>query len=51
MINTVFAGFPPPSPPSARTNHKPARQSAHQQPLPAVHKALYLGPFLWLAEK
>ena len=28
-------------PPSARTNHKPARQSAHQQFLSAARKALY----------
>ena len=34
--------FPPPS---ARTTHKPARQSAQQQVLSAVHKALYHGPF------
>ena len=31
--------------PSAHTNHKPARQSAYQQALSAVHKALYRGPF------
>ena len=32
-------------PPSAHTNHKPARQSAHQQSLSAAHKSLYLTPF------
>jgi len=25
-INTIFAGFPPPSPPSAHTTRKPAGQ-------------------------
>ena len=31
--------------PSARTNYKPAGQSAHQQLLSAVRKALYRAPF------
>ncbi len=31
--------------PSAHTTHKPVCQSAHQQALSAVHKALYLVPF------
>jgi len=34
--------FPPPS---AHTNHKPARQSVYQQALSAVHKARCHAPF------
>ena len=33
-------------PPSARKTHKPAGQSAHQQFLSAVRKALYRAPSL-----
>jgi len=49
MIPSSFKKLPPPPlspPPSVHTNHKPAGQSAHQQLLSAVHKALYRAPFL-----
>ena len=36
---------PPPPPPSARTTPKPAGQSAYQQFLSVVRKALYRVPF------
>ena len=40
-ISLLFL-FPPLS---ARTNHKPACQSAHQQALSGVHRVPYLAPF------
>jgi hypothetical protein len=43
LFRFLFTHLPPPSPPppSAHTNHKSADQSAHQQFLSVVHKALY----------
>jgi len=50
ILNSLPTYFHPPSitfisPSISHTNHKPARQSGHQQFLSTVHKALYLVQF------
>ena len=47
FVATLFIAISPQSlsPPSARTNHIPAYQSAHQQLLSAVRKARCHAPF------